>query len=64
LVVRFAKENTGWGYTRILDVLYTLGHEIGRTTVRRILAEDGIEPAVGPENSVRPDFKRFPLLRD
>jgi putative transposase len=45
LVVRFAKENTGWGYTRIRDVLYTLGHEIGRTTVRRILAEDGIEPA-------------------
>jgi putative transposase len=45
LVLRFAKENTSWGYTRIRDVLYTLGHEIGRTTVRRILAEDGIEPA-------------------
>jgi hypothetical protein len=26
-------------------VLYTLGHETARTTVRRILAEDGIEPA-------------------
>jgi putative transposase len=25
--------------------MFTLGHEIGRTTVRRILAEDGIEPA-------------------
>jgi transposase InsO family protein len=45
LVVRLAKENTGWGYTRIRDVIFTLGHEIGRTTVRRILAEDGIEPA-------------------
>ena len=45
LVVRFAKENTSWGYTRIRDVMFTLGHEIGRTTVRRILSEDGIEPA-------------------
>jgi hypothetical protein len=25
--------------------MFTLGHMIGRTTVRRILAEDGIEPA-------------------
>jgi putative transposase len=45
LVVRLAKENTSWGYTRLRDVIFTLGHEIGRTTVRRILAEDGIEPA-------------------
>jgi transposase InsO family protein len=45
LVVRLAKENTSWGYTKLRDVIFTLGHEIGRTTVRRILAEDGIEPA-------------------
>ena len=45
LVVRLAKENTGWGYTKLRDVMFTLGHKIGRTTVRRILAEDGIEPA-------------------
>jgi transposase InsO family protein len=45
LVVRLAKENTNWGYTKIRDVMFTLGHKIGRTTVRRILAEDGIEPA-------------------
>ena len=45
LVVRLAKENTSWGYTKLRDVMFTLGHEIGRTTVRRILAEDGIEPA-------------------
>jgi transposase InsO family protein len=45
LMVRFAKENTGWGYTKLRDVVFTLGHKIGRTTVRRILSEDGIEPA-------------------
>ncbi len=45
LVVRLAKENTSWGYTKLRDVVFTLGHKIGRTTVRRILAEDGIEPA-------------------
>ena len=44
-MVRLAKENTGWGYTKLRDVMFTLGHKIGRTTVRRILAEDGIEPA-------------------
>ena len=43
--MRLANENTNRGYTRIRDVIFTLGHEIGRTTVRRILAEDGIEPA-------------------
>ena len=44
-MVRLAKEHTGWGYTKLRDVMFSLGHEIGRTTVRRILAEDGIEPA-------------------
>ena len=44
-MVRLAKDNTSWGYTKLRDVIFTLGHEIGRTTVRRILAEDGIEPA-------------------
>jgi transposase InsO family protein len=45
LVVRLAQENAAWGYTRIRDVMRHLGHEIGRTTVQRILDEDGIEPA-------------------
>jgi putative transposase len=45
LVVRIARENPRWGYTKIRDVVFTLGHEFGRTTVRRILAEGGIEPA-------------------
>ncbi len=45
LVVRLSQENVGWGYTRIRDGMRLLGHEIGRTTVQRILDEDGIEPA-------------------
>ena len=42
-MVRLAKENTGWGYTKLRDVMFTLGHKIGRTTVRRILAVRGGE---------------------
>jgi len=45
LVVRLARENGSWGYTRIRDVMRHLGHEIGRTTVQRILVDDGIVPA-------------------
>ena len=45
LVVRIARDNDGWGYTKIRDVVRLLGHEIGRTTVRRILDADGIHPA-------------------
>ncbi|MFT5431419.1 MAG: putative transposase, partial [Myxococcota bacterium] len=33
LVVRMARENPGWGYTRIRDALRHLGHEIARNTV-------------------------------
>jgi len=45
LVVRMAKENDGWGYTRILGALKSLGHVIARNTVRLILKDHGIEPA-------------------
>jgi transposase len=46
LVIKLARENPLWGYTKIRDTLRTgLGIEIGRTTVAKILAEAGIEPA-------------------
>jgi hypothetical protein len=45
LVVRFAAENLGWGYTKIRDALHGLGIEIGRKTIASILADAGIEPA-------------------
>ena len=37
LMVRMANENPTWGYTRIRGALANLGHEIGRTTIKRIL---------------------------
>jgi hypothetical protein len=45
LVVRFATENPSLGYTRIRGALRNLGHELGRNTIKRILAEHGLEPA-------------------
>lgn len=45
IIVRMALENPRWGYTRIQGALMNLGHEIGRNTIKRVLAEHGIDPA-------------------
>ena len=45
LILNMATSNPGWGYTRICGALYNLGHEIGRNTVKRILLDNGIDPA-------------------
>ena len=57
LVTRMARENPGWGYTRIRDALGNLGYELARTTIRSILKEHGIDPA--PERSKRTTWKAF-----
>ena len=57
LVVRMANENVGWGYTRIQGALANLGHEIGRTTVRRIMIENGLDPA--PQRKKGMSWKDF-----
>ncbi len=45
LIVRMARDNPRWGYTRIRGALHNLGHEIGRNTIKRILLENGFDPA-------------------
>jgi hypothetical protein len=57
LVVRMALSNPGWGYTRIRGALRNLGHQLGRSTIQRILADAGIEPA--PERSQRTPWATF-----
>jgi hypothetical protein len=44
LVVRIADENPTWGYTRIRGALKHVGHRVARSTIARILKEQGIPP--------------------
>lgn len=57
LVVRIAKENPGFGYTRIRDALSNLKIDVARSTVASILRECGLEPA--PERSRRQSWGQF-----
>ena len=45
LVVRFARENSGWGYDRIVGALANLGHHLSDQTVGNILRRKDIGPA-------------------
>jgi putative transposase len=45
LVVRMARENTGWGYDRIAGALKNLGHNVSDQTVGNVLGRFGIAPA-------------------
>jgi transposase InsO family protein len=36
--------NPRWGYTRIRGALMNLGYEVGRNMIKRVLAENGIDP--------------------
>jgi len=57
LVVRIARENRGWGYTRIQGALQNVGHRVGRTTISNIFKENGIDPA--PERGKRTRWSQF-----
>lgn len=57
LILRMARENRSWGYTRIQGALWNLGHEVGRGTVAEILRTAGLEPA--PERMRRTTWKEF-----
>ena len=45
LVVRFAKQNSDWGYDRIADTMTNLGYTLSDQTVGNILQRHGIPPA-------------------
>jgi hypothetical protein len=57
LVVRFARENRGWGYDRIVGALANLGHQVSDRTVGNILRRHNIAPA--PERSRATTWKEF-----
>ena len=57
LAVRMATENESWGYTRIVGELSKLGHQVSRSTVRRVLKERGIGPA--PERLPHMPWSKF-----
>jgi putative transposase len=57
LIVRMARENPGWGYTRIQGALANLSHKVGRGTVANALKHSGIEPA--PERCKRTTWSTF-----
>src|SRR6267142_2269809 len=44
-IVEMASDNPRWGYTRIQGALSNLGYTVGRNTIKRVLAENGIDPA-------------------
>jgi putative transposase len=57
LVVRMARENRDWGYSRIEGALSNLRHKLGRSTIAAILKRHGIEPA--PERIKKTTWKEF-----
>jgi transposase InsO family protein len=57
LVVRFARENSGWGYDRIADALANLGHHVSDQTVGNILRRHDVAPA--PKRIQTTTWKEF-----
>lgn len=45
LIIRFAEENPGWGYDRIVRALSNLEYKLSDRTVANILKRNGIPPA-------------------
>ena len=57
LIVQMAKENSGWGYDRIVGALANLGHVVSDQTVGNVLRRYGIAPA--PKRSQGTTWKDF-----
>jgi hypothetical protein len=57
LIVQMARENSGWGYDRIVGALANLGHRVSDQTVGNVLRRHGIDPA--PKRSQNTTWKEF-----
>ena len=57
LILRFAKQNSTWGYDRIQGALASVGYHISDSTVGNILKANGIEPA--PDRQRQTTWARF-----
>jgi putative transposase len=53
LILRMATDNPAWGYTRIQGALKNLDHRVARSTVAKVLKDNGIPPAPGRPSSWR-----------
>jgi hypothetical protein len=57
LIVQMAKDNSGWGYDRIVGALANLGYTVSDQTVGNVLRRHGIAPA--PKRSQNTMWKEF-----
>src|SRR5688572_18212877 len=57
LIVQMAKQNSSWGYDRIVGALSNLGHVVSDQSVGNILRRHGIAPA--PKRSQSTTWKDF-----
>jgi putative transposase len=57
LIVRMARHNRGWGYTRIQGALVNLDYHVSRGTIASILRDHGLEPA--PERVRKTTWTEF-----
>ena len=57
LIIQMARENSGWGYDRIVGALANLGHDVSDQTVGNVLRRNGIAPA--PKRRQSTTWKNF-----
>jgi hypothetical protein len=57
LIVKMARENSGWGYDRMVGALANLGYTVSDQTVGNVLRRRGIAPA--PKRSQNTTWKEF-----
>src|SRR6267143_4890392 len=53
LITRMATDNPTWGYSRIQGALKNLDHRVARSTIARVLKEQGIPPVPNRPTSWR-----------